>query len=227
MKNKIEAKQLVCKTDQFPARKAYVLRTTQFKPAERKRAGLHSNYLLANMKSSFCLLVLTTVICANAKRLKLSSGLKWSNCGPPTDPLKLTFLDITPTPLSIPGIETISAVAQLARNISSPVEASVIVKKHSFLGWIEIPCVDNIGSCNYGDICALSPYKKECPTVFKKLQLPCACPVKEGLYLVKKYPLNVTKIGPHWLEHGMYKGKVTFTSNSNSIACLEFQLALK
>ncbi|XP_046394882.1 ganglioside GM2 activator-like [Ischnura elegans] len=183
--------------------------------------------MFTNFKSIVCVVLFLVSIGAQSKKLKISSGLKWSNCGPPTDPIKLTYLDVTPFPLTIPGIETLSAIVNIARNISSPVEASVTIKKHSFLGWIEIPCVDNIGSCHYDDLCALSPYNDQCPTVFKKLQLPCACPVNEGMYSVKKYPVNIAKIGPHWLEHGMYKGQVTLTSNSVELGCIAFQAALK
>lgn len=53
-------------------------------------------------------------------------------------------------------------------------------KKVGFL-WVDVPCVDNVGSCNYDDLCASIPFPpgEPCPEPFLTLGLPCNCPVAQ------------------------------------------------
>ena len=45
------------------------------------------------------------------------------------------------------------------------------------LFWITIPCVDNVGSCDYEDVCVLLQ-QIPCPPEFPKYGIPCSCPFK-------------------------------------------------
>lgn len=49
--------------------------------------------------------------------------------------------------------------------------------------WIKIPCVDQIGSCTYKDICDILdnfiPPGEPCPEPLRTYGLPCHCPIKE------------------------------------------------
>jgi ganglioside GM2 activator len=47
--------------------------------------------------------------------------------------------------------------------------------------WIDVPCVDNVGSCDYEDLCADIPFPPgdPCPEPFLSLNLPCNCPVSK------------------------------------------------
>ncbi|KAG8225758.1 hypothetical protein J437_LFUL005717, partial [Ladona fulva] len=105
--------------------------------------------------------------------------IAWSNCGTDSDPVKINDLTITPEPLSVPGLLTLTADVDLKSNITSPIKVSVIVKKKSFFGWVEIPCLDNIGSCTYEDVCTLTPFKEPCPPIFSKHNVPCTCPITQ------------------------------------------------
>jgi ganglioside GM2 activator len=61
-------------------------------------------------------------------------------------------------------------------------KAAVRVQKKIGFIWIDIPCIDNIGSCDYEDLCALIPFKpvgEPCPEPFLSLKLPCACPFSQ------------------------------------------------
>ena len=49
--------------------------------------------------------------------------------------------------------------------------------KKKVLFWVEIPCVDGVGSCTYDDACAMLS-KIKCPPDFKKYGIPCQCPIK-------------------------------------------------
>ena len=64
--------------------------------------------------------------------------------------------------------------------VFSILQLFVTMKKKVWIAWVDIPCDDNVGSCNYPDVCALSPFKNtECPKIFKDNQIPCKCPVSK------------------------------------------------
>lgn len=48
--------------------------------------------------------------------------------------------------------------------------------------WVKIPCVEQLGSCTYTDICnmlsTLIPPGQLCPEPLHTYGLPCHCPVK-------------------------------------------------
>lgn len=164
---------------------------------------------------------------SEATRIPNRLKLAWSNCGTASDPVKITQFNISPEPLNIPGMVTLNASVQFARNISAPIKADVTVKKKSFIGWIEVPCVDNKGSCTYEDLCALSPFKEPCPLIFKVNNIPCICPINKGFYSVKDFHFPIKAIGPHWLEHGKYQVRISLSKEDHLLGCYEFQLNLK
>lgn len=47
--------------------------------------------------------------------------------------------------------------------------------------WVEIPCVDNLGSCTYVDGCSMIPFKagQPCPAPLSTYNLPCTCPFQQ------------------------------------------------
>ena len=48
--------------------------------------------------------------------------------------------------------------------------------------WIKVPCVDNVGSCNYGDLC--KDWADVCQKYFVKYGIPCACPLPPHTYSI-------------------------------------------
>ena len=60
--------------------------------------------------------------------------------------------------------------------VPGPFQLDLHIKvKEKIIGWLDLPCIDNVGSCNYKDIC--SPTSEECPASFKKHGIPCKCPI--------------------------------------------------
>ena len=53
-------------------------------------------------------------------------------------------------------------------------QLSLSVKK-KVLFWITVPCIDNVGSCTYDNVCDLL-VTFACPPPFKKYGIPCSCP---------------------------------------------------
>ena len=58
---------------------------------------------------------------------------------------------------------------------------SVQVQKKVGFFWVDVPCVDKVGSCDYEDICLDIPFPpgQPCPEPFLTLGLPCNCPVPQ------------------------------------------------
>lgn len=47
---------------------------------------------------------------------------------------------------------------------------------------VEIPCIENFGSCTYNDVCSLLPTPDQCPPFFLEHKIPCTCPFPAGDY---------------------------------------------
>ena len=43
--------------------------------------------------------------------------------------------------------------------------------------WETVPCIDNVGSCLYEDICELMSHIPTCPPQLVAIGLNCKCPV--------------------------------------------------
>jgi len=104
-------------------------------------------------------------------------SFSWSACSGPDALVTINKIAVS-EPLSIPGNVTITLDSYLSRLIESPLHVTVkITKKISFI-WIDVPCIDNIGSCVYEDFCVAIPLPPDvpCPEPFITLGFPCRCP---------------------------------------------------
>lgn len=55
-------------------------------------------------------------------------------------------MNVAPDPIVIPGNVTIELDAVIATEVTAITTAELVIKKKIFGAYIEIPCVDNIGS---------------------------------------------------------------------------------
>lgn len=99
--------------------------------------------------------------------------------GPNTDPIFLNSLTITPDPFKLPGTVSITANVDFKTNITGPLAMQLKIYKIIGPLKLEIPCVDNVGSCNYADVCTLLPLPTDCPSMFKEQGIPCSCNLKQ------------------------------------------------
>lgn len=110
------------------------------------------------------------------------------------------------------------------------ISAQLVLEKDVYGVYVEIPCIDHIGSCTYDDLCGLmkNNTNRLCP-IFKKLNLPCPCPFAPGVYKVAtqnvatKVPANL----PSWLETGTYYAQVQLFDGNTNIFCVEVYAAIK
>ncbi|XP_019614496.1 PREDICTED: ganglioside GM2 activator-like [Branchiostoma belcheri] len=154
----------------------------------------------------------------------------WHNCGSADDPVKVKDVTLTPDPVKLPGEVKTGFTAQLLKTVDKPIKAALVIKKKVLFAWIEVPCVDSVGSCTYTDLCAKIPGKPTdaCPPPLSTYNIPCHCPFKAGNYTLPPSNFDLPSIGslPEWLEEGDYSVQATISSNSTRLACYRAELSL-
>lgn len=88
---------------------------------------------------------------------------------------------------------------------------------------VEIPCIDNFGSCTYNDVCAMLPTPDNCPAFFKAHSIPCTCPFPAGAYSASNVEIEIDidqKIPP-----GEYMVIADFQNKQlGHVACFQIDL---
>ncbi|CAM4892621.1 unnamed protein product [Rotaria socialis] len=151
-------------------------------------------------------------------------GFSWANCGPNTDPIQLKSLSVAPDPIVIPGNVTFSIGVGVTSALPTDISISVNMEKKVAGLYIKIPCIDNIGSCNYGNLC--EAWAEVCPKYFSKFGLPCTCPIPAGAYSI---PTTVEYIKgslpPEIL--GDFRISGDLRSSSDHLGCIQVMVSLK
>jgi len=155
----------------------------------------------------------------------------WDQCG--GSEVKITGAGETPDPILLPGNLTIKGGATVTIALSSTTikQAQLTLEKKELGVWIEIPCLDNIGSCNYNDPCSLlaSVQDQVCPIV-KSGGLPCPCPFPAATYSLPAAGLQIPLQSPglSWLTNGDLYAKLVLIDNTGATAlCLEVYVTLQ
>ncbi|XP_022258888.1 ganglioside GM2 activator-like, partial [Limulus polyphemus] len=149
---------------------------------------------------------------------------KWASCGKPSDPLEVKSLNVSPDPIHLSASITLSFDVLLSRNISS-FELDLEVKKKILFAWIELPCENNVGSCDYKDVCSLIP--NPCPKPIKAHHLPCSCPLPMDAYSLPPSLFHLPQLPlPSWLTSGDYYAKAEGVEGKKRIFCLELYFSL-
>ncbi|KAJ8015057.1 hypothetical protein DPEC_G00022180 [Dallia pectoralis] len=158
-------------------------------------------------------------------------GFSWENCGKPEDPAVLKTLVLSPDPITIPGDLTASASGSTTVELASPLAVNVTLEKEVAGFWIKVPCVDEIGSCQYTDVCnllnLLIPPGQDCPEPLHTYGMPCHCPFKAGVYTLPESGFYLPDMDlPYWLTNGHYKVQGVFGSMEKELGCLKITFAV-
>nr|XP_022326877.1 uncharacterized protein LOC111126484 [Crassostrea virginica] len=154
----------------------------------------------------------------HSKRL---TAFSFKNCGGMID---VKSLSVKPDPLQFPGTITFSASAALNSTLNAPLNAKIELKKKAAGIWIPIPCIDQMGSCSYGDVCLLLNQLPQCPPQLTAIGIDCKCPIKAGKYTL---PSMSQDIGAEVFPSGDYQVTGSVTDKSGKVvACLEVQLSV-
>lgn len=90
--------------------------------------------------------------------------------------------------------------------------------------WVKVPCLDNLGSCTYDNVCGT--WAEACPKYFAKYGLPCTCPIPPNTYTLT----DVTEFDSQKLPPGS-AGDIRITANlvsktSGAFTCLQLLLTI-
>ncbi|NWU62451.1 SAP3 protein, partial [Pterocles burchelli] len=159
-------------------------------------------------------------------------GFAWENCGDGTDPAILQNLSVEPDPVVIPGTVRVSAAGSSSKTMASPLKVLLVVERALGDLWIQLPCVDQLGSCTYNDVCAildnLIPPGTTCPEPLLTYGIPCHCPFKAGSYSLPASDFVLPEIElPAWMTNGNYRVQVTLSSGGEQLACVKLTFNLQ
>lgn len=160
----------------------------------------------------------------------------WRNCGTKDDPMQLSDLEVLPDPVILDKNITIDLISTLGIDIDAehPLSADITLERYIGFMWVEIPCIAEVGSCFYEDICKVIPFTPDepCPDPFPRFDVPCHCPIKHGVYNIRNGTFNLSAILemfplPHWLVSGDYYGKVIASQRGKQMGCYEVYASVK
>ena len=87
--------------------------------------------------------------------------------------------------------------------------------------YVKVPCLEQWGSCNYGDLCTV--WKKFCPIYFEKFGFPCNCPIPTGNYSLPDTLFDFT-LKPPLPISGAVRVTADVRSSEYHVGCLQMLL---
>ncbi|KAK9518544.1 hypothetical protein VZT92_023850 [Zoarces viviparus] len=159
-------------------------------------------------------------------------GFDWKNCGAPDAPAVLKTLTVSPDPIVIPGDLQASASGSTTVELSAPLAVNVTLEKEVAGFWVKVPCVEEVGSCHYEDLCdlltQLVPPGQDCPEPLHTYGLPCRCPFKAGSYSLPESDFYLPFMDlPSWLTNGNYRLQGVLGLQDKQLGCLQVSLSLR
>ncbi|GFO48855.1 ganglioside gm2 activator [Plakobranchus ocellatus] len=147
----------------------------------------------------------------------------YNNCGhPETDIFNLTSIIIRPDPVQLPGKVTLGASFVFRETARSPIKLQVEIDVRSGGKWLKLPCIEQVGTCTYEDICDLLSLLPACPEPLVSAGIPCQCPFPKGSY---NLPASTIDIPLELVPPGDYKVKAVFTNGEKPGACIELTIS--
>ncbi|XP_046573514.1 ganglioside GM2 activator-like [Haliotis rubra] len=144
---------------------------------------------------------------------------RWKNCGNPSmENLIINDIKFSPDPISLAGTLTVSFSINLKVTVASQLKGVVLLEKQVAGSWIELPCIGNIGSCTYDDICPLLSQIGQCPPEFNAAGIPCKCPLNAGNYTL---PGASFEIDASFLPSGDYHIRANLTHGAVDGGCYD------
>lgn len=143
---------------------------------------------------------------------------KYINCGTSADLMNVTTLTATPDPISLPGNLGVNFAGEFKQSLQAPLKVDLVLERKVGSVWIKIPCIGDIGSCTYDDLCeTLSG--AECPDPFVDNSVPCKCPFLKGSYKLPNVSFDLDAVFPPGDYHAI--GKIVSGYNETPTGCIE------
>lgn len=148
---------------------------------------------------------------------------KWTDCGGADSLAHIKSLSIN-NPVYEPGPLTISTVVDVTTALDKLKAALQIFRKIDGV-YEKMPCVADIGSCNYPDLCdLLEQLITVCPPSLTAIDLTCKCPIKQNTYTLSDVTFQIDAAVFTGDFH--FIGNVTTKSGKEAV-CLDFYLKLE
>ncbi|XP_005097572.1 ganglioside GM2 activator [Aplysia californica] len=144
-------------------------------------------------------------------------SFKWQDCGTSAEIVKIQGLTVTPDPVVLPGGISVKFSATINETVDAPLKMQVELKKHEAFIWITIPCIENLGSCTYDDLCE-TLMGATCPPEFVKNNIPCKCPFTKGSYSL---PTTTFQVDTNQVPSGDYHAQIHLFYGTKPVYCLD------
>ncbi|XP_042544875.1 ganglioside GM2 activator [Dipodomys spectabilis] len=167
-----------------------------------------------------------------SNQLSKLGSFSWDNCDKWKDPAVIQSLTLEPDPIVVPGNVTVSVQGKTQVPLSSPQKVELTVEKEVAGFWVKIPCVEQLGSCTYENVCEMLdnyiPPGQTCPEPLYTYGLPCHCPFKEGTYSLPSSDFTLPDLElPSWLSTGNYRVQSILSSRGERLACIKIAVSLR
>ncbi|XP_064598523.1 ganglioside GM2 activator-like [Liolophura sinensis] len=192
----------------------------------------------------FLIWAVAVLVLVSGKRQKREySVLSWNDCGGPDKVLHIESLSISPMPVILPGVMRITSSAHSSATISAA-SLELTIKRSTFLGYITVPCISNVGSCTYDDMCTLvdtmerenwagisRQVSNQIRGFLQSAGISSTCPVPPSEINVTEYPFQMPELPSilNFLADGNYRVnfRIRDRSSHRVLGCFNVNMSLK
>jgi len=169
------------------------------------------------------------------RAVQSGSPFTWDNCDSLSKPwVSVMTLGITPNPIHLGSPITVNTQVKETNTIDASTWSTVglTIETKTFGVWVEIPCIDGVGSCTLQSSALCAQLKEHAADNCPKLQpygLPCQCPFTPNLWKTPAGGLQIQTKNPglSWLTTGDFYVKAQLYSSSNAeMTCVEVYFSL-
>ncbi|XP_069138581.1 ganglioside GM2 activator-like [Argopecten irradians] len=179
---------------------------------------------------------ISLVSLCHAGTVHISDCMRTNNQRNPENLVHVNTASANPFPVVIPGDVDIVGNLDLYKNLTGQLSMSVSIKRKVLGLWVPVPCVSNVGSCQYADLCDMlsSNFMENgvpnCPPQLVAEGLPCTCPIPAGHYAINHGHFTIPELSGVWsfLAKGDYQLRATLTDKSRNaqVACHSMDLSI-
>lgn len=172
---------------------------------------------------------------AVTRKRRSVESFSWKNCGPENSTFILERLELAPFPMLLPGTLNINMTSKTTQEVDNIDMAVEIYQLGTWIGDWKIPCIFNIGSCMYYDVCALAQGEEdfiaEADALLAAGGANKTCPIQPILFEVDNYEFKLPSLPPGLglAIAGDYRIRSTILApNSDTVlGCFELEMGIQ
>lgn len=180
----------------------------------------------------------------NARATWGTTSGQWQDCSNPASPVHLTHLSIEPNPVVMPGNMLFSMEGYTNRTLGTSTLRLSIIREGRWFN-IPIPCIRNIGSCTYDDMCTMLDdminedwlhITRDLGRDIKRMlrrngMRPGLCPQPPQSISIDRNSLRLPRMPAalNWFAAGTYSANVRVIDNTNQeeLVCFDVRIAVE